>query len=388
MTAMPGLWIRHETRSTERRAPLVPADAGRLVEHGVRVTVEESAQRVHPVEEYAAAGCDTAPAGSWTTAPAAAYVLGLKELPDVPLEVTHRHIYFGHAYKGQSGSAELLARFAAGGGALLDLEYLADASGRRLAAFGYWAGYVGAALAVLHSRGRLRTPLVPLAKAELDQALREPSAGEPPTALVIGALGRCGVGATDALRTAGLTPTGWDVEETRELDRSALLDHDLLLNTVLTARPVPPFLRPEDLDDPRRRLRLVCDVTCDVNSGINVLPVYGTVTDWQQPVRRCAAAGSGRQAAGPDRHRQPALAAARRGQPRLLRRPAAPAADTAGGPRGPGLAALPLPLPRRLRGARPGGRPCLTRYPRRVRPHRRAAPSTGSAPACPPAAAA
>ena len=38
-----------------------------------------------------------------------------------------------------------------GGGALLDLEYLTDDHGRRLAAFGYWAGYVGAALAVLHA---------------------------------------------------------------------------------------------------------------------------------------------------------------------------------------------------------------------------------------------
>ncbi|MFI9269508.1 saccharopine dehydrogenase [Kitasatospora sp. NPDC052896] len=286
MANMPRLWIRHEVRSTERRAPIVPDDARQLVEHGVQITVEESPQRVYPLDEYVAAGCATAAAGSWTAAPADTHILGLKELPDGPARLTHRHIFFGHAYKGQDGAGELLGRFAAGGGTLLDLEYLADAAGRRLAAFGYWAGYVGAALAVLHGRGRLRTPLEPLGKAELDAALGEPHVAEPPAALVIGALGRCGRGAVDALRTAGLTPTEWDVAETRQLDRAALLDHDILLNTVLATRPIPPFLRPADLDDPRRRLSVVADVTCDVTSDLNVLPVYDAVTDWRQPVRR------------------------------------------------------------------------------------------------------
>lgn len=286
MADMPRLWIRHEARSTERRAPIVPADARTLVEHGFQVTVEHSPPRAFALEEYVAAGCDTAAAGSWSAAPPQTYILGLKELPEDGSNLTHRHIYFGHAYKGQQGSRELLGRFTAGGGALLDLEYLVDDLGRRLAAFGYWAGYVGAALAVLHVRGLLRTPLEPLAKAELDRLLAHPQLDEQPSVLVVGALGRCGRGALDALATAGLAATGWDVAETRQLDRAALLEHDILLNTVLTTRPVPPFLRPADLDDPRRRLGVICDVTCDVTSDFNVLPVYDTVTDWQQPVRR------------------------------------------------------------------------------------------------------
>ena len=103
----------------------------------------------------------------------------------------HRHIFFGHAYKGQDGAADLLRRFQAGGGSLLDIEYLVDDNGRRLAAFGYWAGYVGAALAVLRRRGQL-TPLEPLSKSALDASL---AGGGPPKALVVGALGRCGRGA-------------------------------------------------------------------------------------------------------------------------------------------------------------------------------------------------
>ncbi|MGC9537351.1 saccharopine dehydrogenase C-terminal domain-containing protein [Streptomyces sp. UG1] len=221
------LWLRHEVRPTERRTPIVPSDARRLVESGVTLTVEESPQRIFPVEEYEAAGCRIAPAGSWVSAPEAAVVTGLKELPDQPGELTHRHIYFGHAYKGQPGAGALLRRFAAGGGTLLDLEYLVDDDGRRLAAFGFWAGYLGAALAVLQHRGRLATPLTPTSKEELDEILRPVAGDEEFTALVIGALGRSGRGARVAFLTAGIEATPWDLAETRDLDRGALLAHDV-----------------------------------------------------------------------------------------------------------------------------------------------------------------
>ncbi|MEU6118153.1 saccharopine dehydrogenase [Streptomyces sp. NPDC047117] len=283
MPDMPRLWMRHETRASERRAPLVPEDAAKLVEQGVEITVEESAQRAFPLADYAAAGCRTAPAGSWEEAPEDSYVLGLKELPGRPDRLRHRHIFFGHAYKGQSGAQELLGRFTAGGGALLDLEYLTDDDGRRLAAFGYWAGYVGAALAVLHHRGRLETPLRPVDRPALDALLM---AGDGGTALVIGALGRSGRGACDALEAAGIAPTRWDVAETRSLDRAALLGHDIVVNTVLTTRPVPPFVTHADLDAPDRRTAVISDVTCDVTSDCNVLPVYDEVTTWGRPVLR------------------------------------------------------------------------------------------------------
>jgi saccharopine dehydrogenase (NAD+, L-lysine-forming) len=288
---MPGedarrLWIRQETRQTERRAPVVPDDARRLVDSGFVVTVEESARRAFPTADYAAAGCRIVPAGSWATAGLDEIVLGLKELPNLPGALGHRHVYFGHAYKGQEGARELLRRFAAGGGQLLDIECLVDDEGRRLAAFGHWAGYVGAALAVQRFRGRLTVPLRPSSKEVLDAQLR-PRSGDPqPRVLVIGAFGRCGRGARAALGVAGITPTCWDLPETHNLNRAALLDHDILINTVLTNTPVPPFLDHNALDAPGRRLTLICDVTCDVTSPTNVLPIYQRTTTWPEPVLR------------------------------------------------------------------------------------------------------
>ncbi|KPI27838.1 Saccharopine dehydrogenase (NAD(+), L-lysine-forming) [Actinobacteria bacterium OV320] len=244
------LWLRHEVRTTERRTPVVPDDARRLVEAGVELTVEDSPQRVFPAREYEAVGARIAPAGSWVSAPPEAVVLGLKELPDRPTQLRHRHVFFGHAYKQQPGAAQLLRRFAAGGGALLDLEYLVDDDGRRLAAFGFWAGYLGAALAVLQHRGRLTAPLLPTGKDALDETLRPAAGDEAFTALVVGALGRSGRGARAAFATAGAEPTCWDLAETGDLDRPALLAHDVMVNCVLATTPVPPFVREQDLAAP------------------------------------------------------------------------------------------------------------------------------------------
>ncbi|MGH3822872.1 MAG: saccharopine dehydrogenase [Pseudonocardiaceae bacterium] len=285
MTGSPRLWMRHEVRPTERRAPIVPADARILVGDGVAVTVEDSPQRIFPISDYVEAGCRITEPGSGVGAPDDEFLVGLKELPDEPAALVHRHVFFGHAYKGQSGAQQLLHRFASGGGTLLDLEYLVDARGHRLVAFGHWAGYVGAALAVLHYRDRLDPPLQPLSKDSLDAALVQPGCSAPPRTLIIGAFGRCGRGAQAALAIAGITPTCWGLEKTRSLDRAALLGHEILINAVLITTPVPPFLTPADLDDPARRLTVVSDVSCDVSSACNMLPIYSDTTSWAQPAR-------------------------------------------------------------------------------------------------------
>ncbi|WP_224274128.1 saccharopine dehydrogenase [Nocardioides lacusdianchii] len=281
------VWIRSESRDTERRTPIVPADIPQLIGAGFEVTVEESPQRTFAIEEYAAAGASVATEGSWVDAPEHAYVLGIKELPDGPESLRHRHIYFAHAFKGQEDARRTLERFSRGGGRLFDIEYLTDDDGRRVVAFGYWAGYVGAALGVLHLAGGLAAPLAPMAKHELDAELEQAgkAGADELLALVTGARGRSGRGAQHALRTAGMPVTSWDREETRDLHKQALLGHDLLVNCVVTHTPTTPFVEQSDLDH-ERRLRVLADVTCDVTGPTNMLPVNTRTTSWQEPVRR------------------------------------------------------------------------------------------------------
>ncbi|GAB3651917.1 Rossmann-fold NAD(P)-binding domain-containing protein [Glycomyces tarimensis] len=279
------LWLRAETHPGECRTPLAPAGAAALIEQGATVTVEESPVRCHPLEEYLRAGARVAAAGSWPEAPGDAFILGLKALPEGDGPITGRHLYFAHAYKGQDGADALLARFAAGGGEILDLEHLADSQGRRLAAFGHWAGYIGAALAIRHWNGELGGPLAPASKDEFDAALRPPA--RRPRVLVVGALGRCGRGARRALERVGITPTRWDLAETARLDREAILAHDILVNAVGVSEPAEILLGPEHLRT-GRRLSLIVDVTCDVGSPYHLLPVYDRLTTWDAPARAAA----------------------------------------------------------------------------------------------------
>lgn len=86
--------------------------------------------------------------GTWKSAPADAYIFGLKELPEGDLSpLKHTHIMFAHCYKEQDGWADVLGRFVKGNGLLLDLEFLMQ-NGRRVAAYGYYAGFAGAAVAL------------------------------------------------------------------------------------------------------------------------------------------------------------------------------------------------------------------------------------------------
>ncbi len=131
--------------------------------------------------------------------------------------------------KTQGGWKEVLGRFPRGGGTLYDLEFLADEKGRRwvtpacsqtmssdetntlcllrVAAFGFHAGYAGAALALLDWAWQLenKEPLPSKShyqhKSDLDSEVKEQvskgvqkNRGKPPRVQIIGALGRCGRG--------------------------------------------------------------------------------------------------------------------------------------------------------------------------------------------------
>ena len=291
---MTHLWLRAESRENEDRTGLTPEGAAALIARGMQVTVEESPTRILPTDAYAAAGCAIAPAGSWPRAPEAAIILGLKELPDDGTPLIHRHIMFGHAYKGQHAGRRLLERFREGGGTLYDLEYLTDAAGRRVAAFGYWAGFSGAAVTLkawaAQRRGGICPPVATWADKdtmlhEVANDLDTVGAGRP-TAIVIGAKGRVGTGAADLCATMEITPTRWDIEETEGGGPfPEILAHDIFFNCIL-ARPGTPVFVPPSALTATRRLSVVGDIACDPDSDYNPVPVYAEATTWAAPVTR------------------------------------------------------------------------------------------------------
>lgn len=286
------LHLRDEARQSERRTPVVPADMEPLIDAGWTVQVEASTKRVFPDSDYRNAGCRIIEPGSWVQAEPEAVVLGLKELPDTPPALANRMIHFAHIYKDQFGWQGEIARFRRGGGTLYDIEFLVDENGRRSAAFGYWAGWMGAALALWRHLARDQGETGPGANlssfegrgpviSEIQRLSKSATAA--PRCIVIGARGRSGSGAVSALEIAGCTVTQWDIEETANLDRDALLDHDLLVNCVLMTGPGLLLASPEDLASARSRITTISDVSCDPLSDYNPLPVYSAPTSWEQP---------------------------------------------------------------------------------------------------------
>ncbi|MCI2399832.1 saccharopine dehydrogenase [Aliiroseovarius subalbicans] len=291
---MTHLWVRAEQRLNEDRVGLTPDGARALIDAGLRVTVEESKVRAIPLQGYIDAGCEIAKENSWPTAPADAIIFGLKELPEDGTPLPHKHIMFGHAFKGQHSGRALLERFKAGGGMLYDLEYLVDPDGRRVAAFGYWAGFAGAAVTLKTWAAQQHNAICPPVgaypgKDALIAELKQDVAGfDTPTAIVIGALGRVGTGASDLLTEMGIPVTKWDMEETAHGGPfPEILNHDLFINCIF-ARPGTPVFVPKTALDIPRKLTAIGDVACDPDSDYNPIPVYDRATSWEAPALRVA----------------------------------------------------------------------------------------------------
>lgn len=283
-------------------APSVtPATAKALLDAGFKVNVECSPARIFDDSEFEAVGATLVPEGSWVDAPHNHIIVGLKELPEDSFSLKHTHVQFAHCFKNQGGWEDVLSRFSLGGGTLLDLEFLTDESGRRVAAFGYHAGYAGAALAIEAWAWQLNNPsskplpgVKPYANQDLllddvrsRMAEGEVKAGHKPRVLVIGALGRCGSGAVDLCREAGIPEDSilkWDMAETAKGGPfTEIVESDIFVNCIYLSSPIPSFLNDESLASPNRNLRVVCDVSCDTTNPHNPIPIYTKNSTFSSP---------------------------------------------------------------------------------------------------------
>jgi len=268
------------------------------MEAGYKVVVEHSSQRAFNDQLYIDTGCEMAAEHSWQEAPTDNIIIGLKELSAELGPFKHQHVHFAHVYKEQEGWQQFLSEFSKGGGALFDLEYLVDENGRRIAAFGYWAGYVGAAVALLQwaaQQGNNQLEdLAPWASKnaltlEVNNAVQTALAAgaEKPDIMVIGAMGRSGGGAVELCEACNLRVTQWDQAETSAGGPfDEILQHHILVNCVFLNQPISPFTTLPHLQTTERKLSVISDVSCDPFSDANPLPIYSDCTSMKRPAIR------------------------------------------------------------------------------------------------------
>ncbi|EGN93696.1 hypothetical protein SERLA73DRAFT_189423 [Serpula lacrymans var. lacrymans S7.3] len=290
------LWLRCEKKEFERRSALTPTTAKKLIDADFDITVERDEQRIFADSEFEAVGCKMVENNSWPSAPTDIPILGLKELPVSKDPLSHTHIQFAHCYKRQAGWSAVLSRFLRGGGTLYDLEFLTDDSGRRVAAFGFHAGFAGAAAGALalaaQRRGEKLGRLEPYENEQaMVTAVKETlgGSGKGVKALVIGALGRCGRGAIDLFKKVGLEDEDiikWDMAETAKGGPfQEILDVDIFVNCIYLSSSIPPFLTHEQIiaGGKNRKLSVVVDVSCDTTNPFNPIPIYNVNTTFSDP---------------------------------------------------------------------------------------------------------
>lgn len=133
--------IREGKNPPDHRVPLSPEACRRLraAFPDVEVLVQPSPFRCYRDEEYTAAGIPVQEDLS-----ACDILMGVKEVPIHLLIPGKTYLFFSHTIKKQAHNRKLLAALLDKGIRMIDYEVLTDERGNRVAAFGRYAGIVGA----------------------------------------------------------------------------------------------------------------------------------------------------------------------------------------------------------------------------------------------------
>ena len=105
----------------------------------------------------------------------------------------------------------------------------------------------------------------------------------PPSAIVIGSLGRVGTGVCDFCEEFSLNIKKWDLAETISGGPfHEVLNHEILFNCVVATPNTPVFFQPGYVGS-KRTLTVIGDIACDSDSDYNPIPIYSSPTTWNKP---------------------------------------------------------------------------------------------------------
>ena len=196
--------IREGKIPIDRRVPLTPAQARGVMNRfpGVEVIAQKSDIRCYADHEYAKEGirlvdsleeCDV--------------ILGVKEVPLADLLPGKTYFFFSHTIKKQPYNLGLLQEILRRNITMVDYETLTDATGKRIIAFGRWAGIVGACNGIwaFGQRYRLFDMRRPCQCFDLDDLWTElKGIALPPIKIVLTGGGRVARGAMEVLARLGV----------------------------------------------------------------------------------------------------------------------------------------------------------------------------------------
>lgn len=297
--------IREGRVPPDKRVPFTPFQAEEIMQRypAVKMVCQQSPFRCFGNEEYKELGipvnnsmdqCDI--------------LMGIKEV-QIPDLIAHKtYLFFSHTIKKQPYNKRLLQEVIKKQIRLIDYEALRDTQGNRLVAFGRYAGIVGAynglwAYGKRYNLFSLRRALECFDVNDLKLELRK--AALPPIKITLTGAGRVGKGAMETLDTAGIrkvSPQDFvtktfdepvyvqlssadyhtrkegghfnreEFHQHPELYQSHFSDFikvtDLLLAGAYWNPQAPQLFTREDMQSPDFRIKVIADITCDINGSI------------------------------------------------------------------------------------------------------------------------
>lgn len=278
----PQLILRAECSPDEHRTPLIPSHLASLADH-FHLIVESSSTRCYSDDAYQRAGAMIVRPGYWEDS-MYSFVIGLKAIR-VSARATQTLMHFAHCFYQQSGAKETLKNLSAC--RFIDYEtILHSATGERALSFCKPSGKIGCYLALMTCllQEESRVPDLPpfeegYYRERLLRAVMHD--GFCPRILLIG-FGTVGKSAKEILDQLGLECTIWRRSDSKSV--TELLQYSIVLHAI---RLLPDhsdgiFLSLDHLDQPRK-LRVVCDISCDLGHPLNPMPIYSSFTN---PVSR------------------------------------------------------------------------------------------------------
>ncbi len=314
--------IKERKNPPDRRVVLTPDQAREVMDKfpGLEIVVEHSEDRAFSDEEYQQKGIKVVEDVS-----DADVLLGVKEVPVDALIPGKKYFFFSHTIKKQPHNRDLLRAILEKNIELYDHETLTDKEGRRLVAFGYYAGVVGAYNAIRTfglKNGLFNIPraIELKGKDEMIEVLRSVYPALPPVKIVLTGKGRVGTGAKEILDAMGIREVSPEEFLTEKFDEPVYTQIDVdLYNKHKEGKPfdfqeffqyperfegdfekftrvadiyiaghfygqgAPYILTREHLMSPDNKIRVVADISCDIGGPVAPTirastidnPVYG-----------------------------------------------------------------------------------------------------------------
>lgn len=293
--------LREEKLPHDSRVALTPSQCKFLMERNpdLQVVVQPCKYRCFTNEEFTYQGvelneditdCDI--------------LLGVKEIPPALLIPHKTYLFFSHVIKKQPHNRKMMKAIIEKKIRLIDYECLKDNKGKRIIAFGRWAGIVGAYHAIRMigfrtSRFRLRQMIDCLNFAEAQKELEKLDL--PNWKIVLTGDGRVSEGAAfmlDVMKIRKVSPFNFCYNEFEEpvytqlssadmfyrddqekFDSADYHKHpqeykssffpftraaDVMINGIYWDKRIPVFFTREQMKEPDFRIKTISDITCDI----------------------------------------------------------------------------------------------------------------------------